>query len=263
MSDTSRRSYPEVIEPRGGGSSTISEPCTPRRIVSLNIRHGGGKQIGKLTARLLAYDADVLVITEFQIRKGSRLTQALKAEGYNTTHPPNADPKRNTVLIASRHGIDREWAFDPELDTHHLWCAEIAGMNICATYLPVNTELRMPHLESLIANANATGLDLIMGDFNTGTNNLDKSPTGSPFPRAEMLDQLIAAGYADLWRDAHPETREYSYYSFREGRPYNGFRVDYALAAPSLAGHVATCEFDHTPRTLNETDHSALLIVLA
>lgn len=242
--------------------ATISELRNLRRIVSLNIRHGGGKQIGKLTARLLAYDADVLIITEFQLRKGSGLTQALKAEGYNTTHPQNVDPERNTVSIASRPSIDREWAFDPSLDPHHLWCAEIDGMNICAAYLPVNTELRMPQIESLIANASATALDLIMGDFNTGTNELDRSPTGSAFPRAEMLNQLIASGYTDLWRDAHPETREYSYYSFKGGRPYNGFRVDYALAAPSLVGQVKACEFDHAPRTLNETDHSALIITL-
>ncbi len=49
----------------------------------------------------------------------------------------------------------------------------------------------MPHLEALIARAGAEGVDLIIGDFNTGNNDLDKSPTGSLFPRTEMLEAQL------------------------------------------------------------------------
>ena len=244
------------------GGPAASKSYRPWRIVSLNIRHGGGQRTDALTKRLLAYDADVLVITEFQLGKSAGLLHALEAEGYKTTRSTNVDPDRNTLLIACRIGIDREWAFDSALDPHHLWCVQIAGTAICGAYLPVNTELRIPHLQSLIKHANRTGLDLIIGDFNTGKNDLDKSPSGSPFPRTEMLDQLMVSGYVDLWRDAHQGTREYSYYSFKEGRPYNGFRVDYAFAAPKLAQRVIACEFDHQPRECGETDHSALNVSL-
>lgn len=204
----------------------------------------------------------MLVITEFQLGKGAVLIEALEAAGYETTHP-DADPKRNTVLIASRHGIDRVWAFDDALDPHHLWCVETAGTTVCAAYLPVYTEQRVPHWESLIAQARSNGVDLIMGDFNGGKNDLDKSPTGARFSLPEMPDRLIETGYADLWRDAHPGERDYySYYSSKDGRPYSGFRVDYAFAAPELAQRVTACEFDHTPRLLGETDHSALIVSL-
>ncbi len=163
-------------------------------IVSLNIRHGGGKNIGPLTVRLLDYDADILVVTEFQTGKGSVLLDALETAGYRAVHAKDVDPKRNTVLIASRQGIGRHGAFDPDLDPHHLYCADTAGLSICGAYLPVDTELRTPQLEALITGARAKGVDLIVGDFNTGNNDLDKSPTGSAFPRPEMLDRLRDSG---------------------------------------------------------------------
>ena len=36
------------------------------RIATLNIRHGGSKSAEALAARLLGYDADILVVTEFR-----------------------------------------------------------------------------------------------------------------------------------------------------------------------------------------------------
>lgn len=232
------------------------------RIVTLNIRHGGGRQIGPLTARLLGYDADLLVVTEFQSSKGLTLIQALEAAGYETTHP-DTDPKRNAVLIASRHRIGEKWPFDEYLDPSHLWCVETAGITVCAAYLPVYTEQRVPYWESLIGNAKRGGVNLIMGDFNGGKNDLDRSPTGGKFSLPEMPDRLMATGYTDLWRDAHPGERDYSYYSSKGGLPYNGFRIDFAFADSELARCLIACTFDHTPRTLGETDHSALIVSLA
>ena len=43
------------------------------RIVSLNIRQGGGGRIEQLETRLLGYDADILVITEFRRNERSDL----------------------------------------------------------------------------------------------------------------------------------------------------------------------------------------------
>jgi len=46
------------------------------------------------------------------------------------------------------------------------------------------------------------------------------------------------AGLRDIWRERHPERRAYTYWSFR-GRCFptnNGWRLDYALVHPELAG---------------------------
>lgn len=225
------------------------------RVATLNIRHGGSKSADALTARLLGYDADLLVVTEFRANDaGIALVAHLERAGYTTTHPM-ADPKQNGVLIASRIPIDRAAPFTRELPARHLWCAEFDGIIVCGVYLP-QAHAKLPFWEALIDRARRSGIDLLVGDFNTGNNDLDKEPRGTKFIGSEMPGRLIATGYTDLWRSLHPTDREYSWFS-RPGD--NGFRLDYVFAAPEFAQRVTACEFDHTPRLAGETDHSALV----
>jgi exodeoxyribonuclease-3 len=229
------------------------------RIVTLNLCHGGsGDRVDGLAARLLGYDAEVLVLTEFQHGKSAPLAQRLAAAGYALSYAPGVDPTCNAVAIASRQPITEERPFAAGLDPRHLWCAHTAGIGLCAAYLPVPTELRVPYLEALIADGRARSVGLIIGDFNTGTNPADT--TSTPFPRSDLLDALVAAGYTDLWRRAHPEEREYSYYSRKDGKPYNGFRIDRAYAGPELLARLVGCGFDQEPREVGETDHAALSV---
>lgn len=227
-------------------------------IATLNIRHGGRKSGAALADRMLGYDADILVVTEFRSNEvGAQLRTRLEAAGYATSHP-HVDPKQNTVLIASRRGIDRSWPFSEQLDAHHLWCVEIDGMTLCAAYMPQRTA-KLPYWEALITGARRGGITLLVGDFNTGNNDLDKDPKGAKFIGPEMPGRLVASGYTDIWRSLHPGTREYSWYSRPGG---NGFRLDYMFATPQLAQQVTMCEFDHTPRITGESDHSGLVVIL-
>lgn len=229
------------------------------RIATLNIRHGGSKYSGALATRLLGYDADMLVVTEFRDNAaGARLKLHLAAAGYDTSHPA-ADPKQNCTLIASRRGIERAWAFTDGPGSRHLWCAEIDGVLLCAVYMPQKAA-KLPFWEALIQDARPHGVHLLVGDFNTGNNNLDKDPNGASFVGPEMPGRLIGSGYIDVWRSKHPVTREYSWFSRPGG---NGFRLDYVYATPELARRVTMCEFDHAPRLAGETDHSALVAELA
>ncbi|WP_029106746.1 endonuclease/exonuclease/phosphatase family protein [Mycobacterium sp. URHD0025] len=225
------------------------------RIATLNIRHGGNMSADALAARLLGYDADLLVVTEFRANDtGARLIAQLERAGYETTHP-GADPKQNTVLIASRTPIDRASRFTRDLPARHLWCAEFDGTIVCGVYLP-QAHAKLPYWEALIDRARRSEVDLLIGDFNTGNNNLDKDPKGTKFIGPEMPGRLIASGYVDVWRSLHPTVREYSWFS-RPGD--NGFRLDYIFAAPEFARRVRVCEFDHAPKLAGETDHSALV----
>lgn len=228
------------------------------RIATLNIRHGGTKSAEALAGRLLGYDADILVITEFRANAvGERLIHRLAQVGYDTSHP-GVGVKENTVLIAARGGIDRSWAFDESLDRRHLWCAEIDGACVCGVYMPQSIA-KLPYWEALINKAEPSGIDLLVGDFNTSNNEFDKAPRGAKFIGPEMPGRLIESGYIDVWRSLHLCVREYSWYS-RPGD--NGFRLDYVFAGPDLARQIRFCEFDHAPRTTGETDHSGLVAVM-
>jgi len=160
------------------------------RIATLNIRHGGTKSAEALVGRLLGYNADILVVTEFRANAvGERMIDRLAQVGYDTSHP-EVGVKENTVLIAARAGIDRSWAFDESLDRRHLWCAEIDGACLCGVYMPQNTA-KLPYWEALINEAEPSGIDLLVGDFNTG----NKAPRGAKYVicRIRNCDDICTA----------------------------------------------------------------------
>ncbi|WP_232007358.1 endonuclease/exonuclease/phosphatase family protein [Mycobacterium intermedium] len=230
--------------------------------MTINIRHGGGTtdRVDALVTRMLGYDADMLVVSEFRANaNGARLQAALERSGYATSHPVAA-PRQNSVLIASRWPIERSWAFSQTLESHHLWCAATTEMAICGVYMPQGAA-KVSYWESLIQHGVGSGIDLFIGDFNTGNNDLDKDPGGTKFYGPELPGRFIGTGYIDIWRARHPRTREYSWFSPTKAN--NGFRLDHAYARPGLNERVVSCEFDHTPRLLNETDHSALIVSIA
>ena len=69
------------------------------RIATLNIRHGGTKSAEALAARLLGYDADILVVTEFRANAtGGRLIRRLGEAGYDASHP-GVGPNSFTVAF--------------------------------------------------------------------------------------------------------------------------------------------------------------------
>lgn len=256
----SESSAREVISQAQSTSGPLQYGVPLRRIAALNIRHGGGTKdrMDNLVARLLSYDADVLVVSDFRANKhGVRLIDELERSGYATSHP-GAEATQNSVLIASRSLIQRSWSFPGALDGRHLWCADTTGIAICGVYMPQKCE-KLPYWESLILRARRSGIDLCIGDFNTGNNDLDKDPEGSRFIGPEMPGRFIDSGYVDVWRSLHPRRREYSWFS---PGAYNGFRIEHAYATPKLARRVSTCEFDQTPRIRGESDHAALIVSL-
>jgi exodeoxyribonuclease-3 len=180
-------------------------PPNDWRVAALNILRGGGSvdRISGLVDRLLSYDADVLVVSEFRANRfGDLLTGRLEHEGYVTSHS-GADPARNSVLIASRAPIDRAWPFHDELDASRLWCVDIGGTVVCGVFMPQKSA-KLPYWDALIDGGRGSGVDLLIGDFNTGNNDLDKDPKGARFFGPETPGGLIESGYMDLWRSAHP-----------------------------------------------------------
>ena len=178
------------------------------RIATLNIRHGGTRSTDALAARLLGYDADLLVVTEFRANDaGVRLATQLEGAGYATSRP-NTEPAQNTVLIASRRGINQARAFGSDgLVSRHLWCAEVGGILVCGVYMPQKTA-KLPYWEALVSHARRSDISLLIGDFNTGNNDLDKDVKGTKFVGPEMPGRLMGTGYLDIWRSLHPAVRE-------------------------------------------------------
>src|SRR5258708_11116954 len=98
----------------------------------------------------------------------------------------------------------------------------------------------------------------MIGDFNTGRNDLDIEGAGARFHCADLFEALSReAGLMDLWRACHGDRQEWTWRS-----PANGFRIDHAFGNEAFINHWPTfrCEIDHAPRLSGLTDHSAVVL---
>ncbi|MFA7662334.1 MAG: exodeoxyribonuclease III [Patescibacteria group bacterium] len=107
---------------------------------------------------------------------------------------------------------------------------------------------------------------ILTGDFNFAHREIDiahpkqneKNPGFTPEERAYGED-LIKAGFVDVWRELHPEEIKYSWWSYRFGaRSRNvGWRIDYFWVSRELIKKITKAEIhnevlgsDHCPVSL-------------
>ncbi len=104
---------------------------------------------------------------------------------------------------------------------------------------------------------------IVCGDMNVAHEEIDlKNPDTNHFnagfsdeERGKMTE-LLAAGFVDSWRSAHPGEAKYSWWSYRmAARERNvGWRIDYFLVSEGLAGRIVSTDIhneifgsDHCP----------------
>ena len=110
---------------------------------------------------------------------------------------------------------------------------------------------------------------VICGDMNVAHEEIDlKNPATNHFnagfsdEEREKMTVLLAAGFRDSWREAHPGEAKYSWWSYRmAARARNvGWRIDYFLVSDSLAPRIS-----HTDILdgIMGSDHCPVELVLA
>jgi exonuclease III len=111
---------------------------------------------------------------------------------------------------------------------------------------------------------------LIIGDFNVGSNLLDKTEKGSPLLPKGWYDEMVGPkaisgehkglSLIDLWRRTNGDAREYTWASRRNGEIVNEFRLDHALGNSGFVNMFdPICYYDHQTRPLL-SDHSGIIV---
>ena len=228
------------------------------RIVTLNIRHGGGQRTDQITELLISFHSDVLVLTEFRNNKnGDKIKTKLLDHGYNHFFSPSNQPI-NTVLIALKpNALNLNIKDLSEKDSQRACLVEIDGLKIMGVYFAQKNEKRTL-FQTLLQDANSllSCNSLIIGDFNTGLPYKDEED--KTFYCSTEFEQLNEIGFIDTWRSRHQDKCEYSWFS----QSNNGFRIDHAFASGKLNPSIQLIQYDHSPRERKITDHSALVIDL-
>jgi exodeoxyribonuclease-3 len=227
------------------------------RVLTWNIRAGGGTRLLRIAEAIEAHRADVLVLTEYRSGDaGKRLRAVLRDLGFAWLSPVEPPGIRNGVLIATREK-PRKAAHVAEHvpEPWRMLAVTIDRVRLFGIYMP-NLRAKIPYWEALIeaSSPHSGGRALALGDFNTCRAYVDEP--GATDVTALFLDKIQDAGFRDVWRDRFPDGREYSWYSHRG----NGFRIDHAFASRHLARRIGDVRYSHAERTSGLSDHSALIV---
>ena len=194
----------------------------------------------------------------------------------------NGQKTYNGVAILSRHPL-RDPVYDiPGFDDHQkrVISADINGIRIVNCYIPNGQDLgtekfqyKMEWLTALtkyLETLKPRNLPVILtGDFNITPTDLDLwDPEGMrdqifcSKEEREHLQRMFDMGFSDCFRQENPETRQYSWWDYRQGmfRQNKGLRIDLILASAPLKPLHRHSFIDPDPRRSERpSDHTPVV----
>ncbi|ORV90319.1 exodeoxyribonuclease III [Mycolicibacterium iranicum] len=231
--------------------------------------------------------ADVVCLQETRA-DDDQLAEALAPVLADGWHLASAEPSikgRNGVAVLSRTPIEdiRIGCGAEEFVTHGRYVeADTAGLTVGSVYFPTGEaetdrqrekERFMAAVAARMAALLAAGKDAVLcGDWNIAhTENDIKNGKGNvkkagflPQER-QWLTDLLDTGWVDVVRAAHPDVAgPYAWWSWR-GKAFDndaGWRIDYHLATPALAGRVVSVTTERpSAYALRWSDHCPVTVV--
>ncbi|MDO0927277.1 exodeoxyribonuclease III [Streptomyces sp. TG1A-8] len=236
--------------------------------------------------------ADVLCLQEVRAEPHQLPEEVREPAGWHVVHAPAAAKGRAGVSLYTRREPDRvRTGFgSAEFDGSGRYVeADLPGVTVASLYLPsgeVGTERQdekvrfmtefLAHLKDLRERAAADGREvLVCGDWNIAHQQADlrnwRGNTGNsgflPEERQWLTRVLTArdGGYVDVVRALHPDTEgPYTWWSYR-GRAFDndsGWRIDYQLATPRLAGKAVEAFVERAASHAERwSDHAPVTVV--
>jgi exodeoxyribonuclease III len=232
------------------------------------VEHPGGWRCGRITARLLKCDADVIVIQETVSTRGPDLCHQFATAGYEYRFSAPRGPRERGLCLLSRLPIRRARKPLPRhAGLYPRGWLEVelvaSGWHIAAVYAPAEGPLIPAFWNAAAEWVACRGHPplIMLGDFNAGMSGVDAE--AYRFRAGQAFARLADRGLVDLWRREHGARQEFTWFSRpQRGATGRGFRIDHAFASSQLAELVTDCRYDHQVRKRGLSDHSLLLVDL-
>lgn len=240
------------------------------RLISWNIRAGGGVRATRIALAVIEMRPDVVALSEFRGTEPSLLIAEMLSVAGLSFQRTTIDPKQpavNSLLIASRWplrthnlkrapGNKRRWL--------HVNVAAPDPLAVMAIHIPNRvTGLKYPFMdavENVLRNWRGPPA-VLMGDTNSGQIDIDEESSAFNKIEDRWVSALGKLNWQDAFRLVHGEKREFTWYS-PNGR--NGFRLDQMFLHPVIGRRVV--KFDHhwfgasPDRKEVLSDHAAMVI---
>lgn len=244
------------------------------RIVSWNIRAGGGRRLEALAAQLRCWAPDVVALCEFRATPPSAtLARALAEQGlaYQASTADPSRPSANRLVVASRWRLRRiRVRREPREPGRWLVTAVAAPrpFTLAAMHVPNRvTGRKWAFLDAVlrIARGWRGGPAVLLGDTNSGRPGIDEEVPAFNGREGGWIDGIERAGWLDAFRHFRGAQRAYTWYS-PNGR--NGFRLDQAFVNEALLPRLDDARYEWGRRRPGRgrsdelSDHAALLLDL-
>jgi exodeoxyribonuclease III len=238
------------------------------RVVSWNIRHGGGRRLDAIYHALVGHTPDIIILTEYRPSATVPLLGRLASAGWPHALTSDPAPRCNGIAILSRELLIERCPPGP-LPLQGWVEVEVPayGLAIGAVYVPArgrDLSKKTAYWCGILETA-ALRRDeafLFVGDWNTGASIGDAEPEGRGFSCSKHFAAMPKHGFVEAWRLLHPNQRSFSWYSRRNGKDLHGFRIDHAFVSEQLRERLVSCEYSDIERFAATSDHAALLLDL-
>src|ERR1700730_18997613 len=119
-------------------TQTLSSYQAPRhRLVSLNIRHGGGSRASSLMGWLLRQSPDFIILPEWRNNEyGHKIACDLQKEGFTVSSVHQENLKSNAILVGAKEPFELTRITPTGAEKGELGLAKFASFNLCAAYFP-------------------------------------------------------------------------------------------------------------------------------
>ena len=251
------------------------------RLVSWNVNGIRAAMKKDFVQSLAAMETDVLCLQETKAQDEQVAEALAEINGYHL-YSNSAEKKgySGTAILSKSEPLSVR--YDMDIEEHdqegRVIAAEFEGFYLVTVYTPNsgNGLKRLDYRQQWDADFLAYLQQLekqkpvvLCGDLNVAHKDIDLARPkpnynkSAGYTQAEIdgLDNLVAAGFVDTFRDQHAEKVKYSWWSYRAGaRAKNvGWRIDYFLVSANLQEKVAGVDI------LNEvmgSDHCPVLLDL-
>lgn len=236
------------------------------RLLTWNLRHGGGKRVPEIVLSLLSHTPDIVALTEFHAARGGSVRGLLADAGLSHQLTSSIDPARNAILLAARISMTAT-APDPDAESfpggpsRFLDAAfPTLGITLSAVHLPDDSRPtdKIASWQFLLSLARKRGNCpwIVIGDMNSGRHGSDE--TGRSFRGTPLLGTFATLGMQDVWRHLHPDSKERSW-----AHPARGStRIDACYLSEPLHKCLKNSHFSHVEREGGVSDHSVLVVDL-
>jgi exodeoxyribonuclease-3 len=230
------------------------------KLLVWNIRQGGGSQRPRIVECILSHHPDLIALIEFDPGRVASLAESLRSAGFSHQLSTTRHGLNYAVCVLSKTSIHTSPSGIPTLDDSGLYLevgVRAHQFTLCVLHAPTQVPRMRAFLDAVVQAAakNVLVPVIFVGDFNTGIGPAD-GPTGN-FGGVDRFRAILATGFTDAWRHICGARREYTYTFPRTGQAY---RIDHALASPSLLPRIRDCRYSHRERDDGVSDHSLLLV---